>query len=132
MQSNAKINKQAGIEVLVVNSKVISLYLSKDVLNDVTDKFRNSRFSYSQPLKDYTLMLCLLASQGGVYIDSSYLLMEDLQWIYNIHQVNPRLLVNRMGETPKMLMFHNNHNRRSYAYTFDTALRSRFDDHLSY
>ncbi len=55
--------------MLTVNSKTIAFYLSKDVMNDVIDKFRKSRYGYSQSLRDYTLMLCLLSSQGGVLLD---------------------------------------------------------------
>lgn len=118
MQSNTKFSKQVGYEVLAINSKVMSFYLSKEVLNDVTDKFVKSRFAHSS-VKDYTLMLCLLSSQGGVYMDSSFILLEDLQWLTNINKAQPRLMVNRMGNNPKMFMFHNNHNRKNYTYKFN-------------
>lgn len=82
-------SKQSGFEVLTVNSKTISFYLSKDIMNDVIDQFRKSRFGRLQALREYTLMLCLLANQGGVFVDESYLFLESLNWLQNINQAKP-------------------------------------------
>jgi hypothetical protein len=55
-----------------------------------------------------------------------------LQWIYNINQVSINLIANRVGELPEMLMFHNNHLRTNFTFSFEPSLHTRIDTQLVY
>jgi hypothetical protein len=41
-------------------------------------------------------------------------------------------MINKMGNSPKMFMFHNQHARKYVNYTFDNNIHSRIDNRLIY
>jgi mannosyltransferase OCH1-like enzyme len=51
--------------------------------------------------------LALLSKYGGVYMDASYCLVENLDWLINIAQQPSQFIYNRFGELPKVFLFSN-------------------------
>jgi mannosyltransferase OCH1-like enzyme len=49
--------------------------------------------------------LALLSKYGGVYMDASYCLVENLDWLINIAQQPTQFIYNRFGELPKVFLF---------------------------
>ena len=115
-----------------INKQSVEGFVSPSIVKEVNEVFSKSRFSRESGLRDYILLLCLLSSEGGIYLDSSYMLTEDLQWVYRINSMPGEMIYNRFGELPEMLMLHTNHMRKSANFTFDDELHTRVDSYLSY
>jgi hypothetical protein len=52
-------------------------------------------------------MLTLLSQEGGIFIDSSYVLLDKLDWVINLASISPKYINNRLGELPTVFMFTN-------------------------
>ncbi len=48
--------------------------------------------------------LALLSKHGGLYLDSTYVLMESLDWLLNIGRYPSQNIFNRFGHLPKVVM----------------------------
>jgi hypothetical protein len=48
--------------------------------------------------------LALLKTHGGLYLDSTYVLMESLEWLINIGRYPSQYIFNRFGYLPKTVM----------------------------
>jgi hypothetical protein len=59
------------------------------------------------------IRLILLIKYGGVYMDSSCFLLQDLGWIDRIRDNTD--IVNRHGDYPNVLLFHNTY-QSSFEY----------------
>lgn len=55
-----------------------------------------------------------------------------MDWVYNINQINESMVANKFGEFPELFMFHNQHLRSSFNYTFEPTLHTRVDSRLIY
>lgn len=51
--------------------------------------------------------IALLYKYGGVYIDTTFILVDNFDWILNIARYPSQYIYNRYGELPKILgTFH--------------------------
>jgi mannosyltransferase OCH1-like enzyme len=59
--------------------------------------------------------LALLIKHGGVYMDASFILLQDLEWLINIAAYPSQFIFNRYGDLPSVFIFYNPH----YGSQFD-------------
>jgi len=52
-------------------------------------------------------MLTILSQEGGIFIDSSYVVLDKFDWLVNIASMSPKYINNRFGEVPSIFMFTN-------------------------
>jgi len=51
--------------------------------------------------------LALIHTHGGVYLDASYIFVENFSWITNIAGEHSKFIFNKFGNLPKVLMQFN-------------------------
>lgn len=104
MKRNAE---AAGFEVRIINDKNYHEYLSSKILELINTTIINAKMQIKSQTKSDIYRLALLSSHGGVYLDASYVFMEDFSWIINIAGEHSSYIFNRYGRVPKVLMqFH--------------------------
>jgi mannosyltransferase OCH1-like enzyme len=59
---------------------------------------------YATTLSDL-YRLALISKHGGVYLDASFVLFDDLEWIVNIGRLPSQYVYNRFGHLPKCLIY---------------------------
>ena len=50
------------------------------------------------------LRISLVYKYGGIYMDGSMIMVEKLDWIFNISKIPSNYLWNRYGTLPKIIM----------------------------
>jgi hypothetical protein len=78
-----------GFEVIFLTPKNTSSYLDINHIRDLNNKIESS----NKKAKKDLVKLSLLAMHGGVYIDLSLIIVNDLTWLKNL-ATDPRI-VNR-------------------------------------
>lgn len=48
--------------------------------------------------------LAVLKKYGGIYMDVSYVLIDDLSWLVDIQNYDSRFIFNRYGDLPTIFM----------------------------
>lgn len=87
---------------------------------------------YDQTYSDM-VRLALLYKHGGIYLDASFILLEDLSWLVNIPQTLPSLIYNRYGKRPKVFMFFNpQYASNIYQTTLDLTEQTKRYHDLAY
>lgn len=79
------------------------------MLNKIQFTLKNAKVrTYPQSKSDF-YRLALVAQHGGIYMDASYLLVENLDWLLNIGKYPTEYIFNRYGDLPNNLMFWHPH-----------------------
>ena len=76
--------------------------------------------------------LALVAKYGGVYMDASYILLQDLDWLVKIAQQPSSLIFNRYGTHPKVFLFFHPHYGSPFDFHYDDKINSKVAWHLGY
>ena len=79
-----RVAKRSGWEVKQVSSSNGHLYLDQATLNKIKYTMDNFKLiKYPTTLSDI-YRLALISKHGGVYLDASFVMLENLDWIINI------------------------------------------------
>jgi hypothetical protein len=76
--------------------------------------------------------LALIAEHGGIYMDLSYILLENLDWLVNIESYPTNFIFNRYGSSPKAFMFFHPHYGSPFNWTYSSLINSKIAWHLGY
>lgn len=77
-------------------------------------------------------MLTILSQEGGVFIDSSYLILEKLDWLIDIASMSSRYVNNKLGPIPYVFMFTNPNFEQNFSWKFDKEATTRVKADLVY
>lgn len=76
--------------------------------------------------------LALLAKHGGIYLDASYLALENFDWLINIGRYPSEFIFNRYGELPKVFMLFHPHYGSPFSWKIHPQLNIKVCWHLAY
>jgi mannosyltransferase OCH1-like enzyme len=81
--------------------------LDNETLARIDYSLKNAKVTVYKQSKSDFVRLALIATHGGIYLDSSYVAITNFDWIINISQYPSQYIFNRFGKHPKVLMqFH--------------------------
>lgn len=78
------------------------------------------------------IRLAIIARHGGVYLDSSYILLENLDWLKYIARYPSNMIFNRFGKQPKVFLFFHPHYGSPFKWTVDPKANTKAAKYLSY
>jgi hypothetical protein len=96
--------------VIEVNSSNLKDYIELAEIERIDEAiyFNNRGNQFDQTYSDL-VRLCLLIRHGGVYMDASFMLLQDLSWLVDIAAYPSQYVFNRYGDLPSVFMFFNPH-----------------------
>jgi hypothetical protein len=100
----------SGFKVIEVNSSNLKDYIELAEIESIDEAiyFNNRGNKFDQTYSDL-VRLCLLIRHGGVYMDASFMLLQDLSWLVDIAAYPSQYVFNRYGDLPSVFMFFNPH-----------------------
>jgi mannosyltransferase OCH1-like enzyme len=78
------------------------------------------------------IRLALVAKYGGVYMDLSYIMLENFNWLINITKYPSNLIFNRYGKRPNNFMFFHPHYGSPFMWDVDPKVNSKIGWQLGY
>lgn len=124
----------SGFRVIEVNQTNLKSYIGLTEIERIEETlyFNNRGSKYDQTYSDL-VRLALLKKHGGVYMDASFILLQDLSWLLNIASYPSQYVFNRYGELPSIFMFFNPHYGSPYdEWRVDEKHNTKAHWHLSY
>ena len=97
--------KKSGWDVREVSLSNGHLYLDEETLKKINytmDKFKLVK--HTTTLSDL-YRLALISKHVGVYLDATFVLFDDLEWIINIGRWPSQYIYNRFGHLPKCVLY---------------------------
>lgn len=124
---------ESGFQLNIVSDDNIHEYLDNSTIESISyATSHQASLIKSQYIKYDLIRLALVARHGGIYMDLSYILLENLDWLVNIAQYPSNLVFNRYGNQPKVLLFFHPHYGSPFNYTVNTYINSKVSWHLAY
>ena len=108
-----------NIEVIMVTPQNIQDYIGAELKAQIIKVFEITPYQMYQANWSDAYRLALLIKHGGIYIDLSTFLLEDLSWIVNIARRPSHHIYNRYGQLPKVLMSFYPYSGSPGTWTFD-------------
>jgi hypothetical protein len=102
-------SKPSGFKVIEVNDTNLKLYLDSEVISQIETTISKAKIKTFKQTRSDLIRLALLIKHGGIYMDASYILLENLDWLVNIARYPSEYVFNRYGPLPKVLMFWHPH-----------------------
>jgi hypothetical protein len=105
----------AGFELKVVDNNNIEQYIDKVIIKKVNKLIVGDKEQY----RSLIFRLAILSKHGGVALLPQTLLTEDFAWVANIAAMDRRMLFNRHGDNPKVLLTVDNVRSPAVNWTYD-------------
>jgi mannosyltransferase OCH1-like enzyme len=99
----------SGFQVIETNLSNIHEYLDTDTLERINLSLKHANMKTYPQSKGDLYRLALIAKYGGVYMDVSYIALENFDWLLNIGKYPSQYIFNRFGKLPKVFMIWHPH-----------------------
>lgn len=76
--------------------------------------------------------MALVLENGGVYMDTTYVLLESLDWLLNIAKYPSQFVFNRYGELPKIFFTFHPWYSNPAEWTVDDKANTKSAWHIAY
>jgi hypothetical protein len=127
------LSSHSGFTYHEVTKANLHEYLDNETIEQINKTYHNSPHKKFEQIFSDFVRLALLAKHGGVYMDASFVLLQNLDWLVNITNYPQKYVYNRYGQQPKVLMFFNaQYGGRLFEAEVDSEHNTRRQWHLGY
>ena len=123
----------SGFELTVVSTENVQELIGKETHDRIEEALRNKQIKADNIyLRSDLWRIALVARHGGVYFDSTFVLLEDLDWLVDIAFFPPELIFNRYGNLPRVLFSFHPWYGNPANWFVDKAANTKSQWHLGY
>lgn len=124
---------ESGFKVEIVSDSNLQDFLDSDTIDSIEFAVNHqASIMKSKYIKYDLIRLALVAKHGGIYMDLSYILLENLNWLVSIAKYPSNFIFNRYGENPKAFMFFHPHYGSPFIWKVDPVVNSKITWQLGY
>ena len=99
--------EQSGFKLHIVDLKNMHQYLDENTIKRIDYAVKNAAIKTHDTTKTNLMRIALVVKHGGIYMDSTFILLDNLDWLVNIAREPSQYIYNRYGKLPRLLMtFH--------------------------
>lgn len=124
--------KLSGFVVNEVNLSNIANYLDAQTIQMIHRSVDTAKLKTYPQSKADLIRLALLIKYGGIYLDASYVAVENFDWLINIGRYQSRYVFNRYGDLPKVFMMWHPHYGAPLEWSINEKYNIKTQWHLAY
>lgn len=92
----------------------------------------NAKIKTFATTRSNLIRIALVLKHGGVYMDSTFILLDGLEWIVNIDQYPSEYIFNRYGSLPRVLLTFHPWYANPSDWQIDEVANTKSAWHLAY